>query len=81
MSTIPISPGVKRSNRTKLNRISAPTTLAALLAVGVAAVVTAAPAVAQEKMTTSTPAERNPTSCSSWVMTSAGCSRASTMRA
>jgi arylsulfatase len=49
MSTIPISSGVKRSNRTKLNRISAPTALAALLAVGMAAVVTAAPVVAQEK--------------------------------
>jgi arylsulfatase A-like enzyme len=49
MSTIPISSGVKRSNRTKLNRISAPTALAALLAVGLAAVVTAAPVVAQEK--------------------------------
>ena len=49
MSTIPISSGVKRSNRTKLNRISAATALAALLAVGLAAVLTAAPAVAQEK--------------------------------
>ena len=39
MSTIQISSGVKRS------RISAPTALAALLAVGMAAVVTAAPAV------------------------------------
>ena len=45
MSTIPTSSGVERSNRTKLNRISAPTALAALLAVGMAAVVTAAPAV------------------------------------
>ena len=44
MSTIQISSGVKRS------RTSAPTALAALLAVGLAAVVTAAPAVAQEKM-------------------------------
>ena len=43
MSTIPISSGVKRS------RTSALTALAALLAVGMAAVVTAAPAVAQEK--------------------------------
>ena len=49
MSTIQISSGVKRSNRTKLNRTSAPTALAALLAVGMAAVVTAAPAAAQEK--------------------------------
>ena len=49
MRTIPISSGVKRSNRTKLNRISAATALAALLAVGLAAVLTAAPAVAQEK--------------------------------
>ena len=60
MSTIPTSSGVERSNRTKLNRISAPTALAALLAVGIAAVLTAAPAVAQEKMTTSTPAEKKP---------------------
>ena len=43
MSTIQISSGVKRS------RTSAPTALAALLAIGVAAVVTTAPAVAQEK--------------------------------
>jgi hypothetical protein len=43
MSTIQISSGVKRS------RTSAPTALAALLAVGMAAVMTAAPAVAQEK--------------------------------
>ena len=43
MSTIQISSGVKRS------RISAPIALAALLAVGMAAVVMAAPAVAQEK--------------------------------
>ena len=43
MSTIQISSGVKRS------RTSGPTALAALLAVGMAAVVTAAPAVAQEK--------------------------------
>ena len=43
MSTIQFSSGVKRS------RTSAPTALAALLAVGMAAVVTAAPAVAQEK--------------------------------
>jgi hypothetical protein len=35
-----------------------PTALAALLAVGVAAVVTTAPALAQEKMTTPTPAEK-----------------------
>ena len=60
MSTIPTSSGVERSNRTKLNRISAPTALAALLAVGIAAVLTATPAVAQEKMTTSTPAEKKP---------------------
>ena len=39
MSTIQISSGVKRSDRT-----SAPIALAALLAVGMAAVVTAAPA-------------------------------------
>ena len=56
----PISSGVKRSNGRKLNRISAATALAALLAVGMAAVVTAAPAVAQEKMTTPTPAEKKP---------------------
>ena len=43
MSTIQIFSGSKRS------RTSAPTALAALLAVGMAAVVTAAPAVAQEK--------------------------------
>ena len=43
MSTIQISSGVKRS------RTSAPTALAALLAVGMAAVVTATPAAAQEK--------------------------------
>jgi predicted transcriptional regulator len=43
MSTIQISSRVKRS------RTSVPTALAALLAVGMAAVVTAAPAVAQEK--------------------------------
>ena len=49
MRTIQISPGVKRSNRTKLNRTGAPIALAALLAVGMAAAVTAAPAVAQEK--------------------------------
>ena len=54
MSTIQISSGVKRS------RTSAPIALAALLAVGMAAVVTAAPAVAQEKMTTPTPAEKKP---------------------
>ena len=54
MSTIQISSGVKRS------RTSAPTALAALLAVGMAAVVTAAPAVAQEKMTTPAPAEKKP---------------------
>ena len=48
MSTMQNS-AVKRSSRTKLNRTSAPTALAALLAVGMAAVVTAAPAVAQEK--------------------------------
>ena len=54
MSTIQISSGDKRS------RTSAPTALAALLAVGMAAVVTAAPAVAQEKMTTPTPAEKKP---------------------
>ena len=53
MSTIQISSGVKRS------RTSAPIALAALLAVGMAAVVTAAPAVAQEKMT-NTPAEKKP---------------------
>ena len=34
--------------------------MAALLAVGMAAVVTAAPAVAQEKMTTPAPAEKKP---------------------
>ena len=44
MSTIQISSGAK------LDRTSAPIALAALLAVGMAAVVTAAPAVAQEKM-------------------------------
>ena len=49
MRTIQISLGAKRSSRTKLIRTSAPTALAALLAVGMAAVVTAAPAVAQEK--------------------------------
>ena len=49
MNTIHFSSGVKRSIRTKLNRTSAPTALAALFAVGMAAVVTAAPAVAQEK--------------------------------
>ena len=54
MTTIQISSGVKRS------RTSAPTALAALLAVGLAAVVTAAPAVAQEKMTTPTPADKKP---------------------
>ena len=54
MSTIQISSGVKR------NGISAPIALAALLAVGMAAVVTAAPAVAQEKMTASTSAEKKP---------------------
>ena len=54
MSTIQIFSGTKRS------RTSAPTALAALLAVGMAAVVTAAPAVAQEKMTTPTPAETKP---------------------
>ena len=54
MTTIQISSGVKRS------RISAPTALAALLAVGVAAVATAAPAVAQEKMSTPTPGEKKP---------------------
>ena len=43
MSTIAISSGVKRSP------ISAPTALAALLAVGMAAVVTAGPASAQDK--------------------------------
>ena len=43
MSTIQFSSGVKRS------RTIAPTALAAFLAVGMAAVVTAAPAVAQEK--------------------------------
>ena len=53
MSTIQIF-CVKRS------RTSAPTALAALLAVGMAAVVTVAPAVAQEKMTTPTPAEKKP---------------------
>ena len=42
MSTIQISPGVKRS------RTSAPTALATLLAVGLAAVGSAAPAAAQE---------------------------------
>jgi Sulfatase len=50
MTTIQISLGIKRS------RISAPTALAALLAVGMAAVATA-PAVAQEKMT---PPEKKP---------------------
>jgi len=54
MSTIQITSGIKRS------RTSALTALAALLAVGMAAVVTAAPAVAQEKMTTPTPAEKKP---------------------
>ena len=54
MSTIQISSGVKRS------RTSAPIALAALLAVGMAAVVTAAPAVAQEKMSTPAPAEKKP---------------------
>ena len=54
MSTIQISSGSKRS------RTSALTALAALLTVGMAAVVTAAPAVAQEKMTASTPAEKKP---------------------
>ena len=54
MSTIQIFSGTKRS------RTSAPTALAALLAVSMAAVVTAAPAVAQEKMTTPTPAETKP---------------------
>ena len=71
MSTIQISSGDKRS------RTSAPIALAALLAVGMAAVVTAAPAVAQEKMTTLLRRRRSPTSYSSWVTTSAGCSRAS----
>ena len=47
MRTTQISSGVKRS------RTSAPTVLAALLAVGMAAVVTAAPAVAQERSRTS----------------------------
>ena len=51
MSTIQISSGAK------LDRTSAPIALAALLAVGMAAVVTAAPAVAQEKMS---PAEKKP---------------------
>ena len=54
MSTIQIFSGSKRS------RTSALTALAALLAVGMAAVVTAAPVVAQEKMTTPTPAEKKP---------------------
>ena len=58
MSKIPS--GVKRSNKTKLNRFSSSTALAALLAVGLAAVGTAAPAVAQEKMTTPAPAEKKP---------------------
>src|SRR6478672_11507207 len=54
MSTIQITSGIKRS------RTSALTALAALLAVGLAAVVTAAPVVAQEKMTTPTPAAQQP---------------------
>ena len=54
MSTIQIFSGSKR------RRTSAPTALAALLAVSMAAVVTAPPAVAQEKMTTPTPAEKKP---------------------
>jgi arylsulfatase A-like enzyme len=54
MSTIQITSGIKRS------RTSALTALAALLAVGLAAVVTAAPVVAQEKMTTPSPAEKKP---------------------
>ena len=49
MSTIPTISDLNRSNGTKFNRAAALTALAALLAVGMAAVVTAAPAVAQEK--------------------------------
>ena len=54
MRTIQISSGIKR------RRTSAPIALAALLAVSMAAVVMAAPAVAQEKMTTPAPAEKKP---------------------
>ena len=58
MSKIPS--GVKRSNKTKLNRFSSSTALAALLAVGMAVVGMVAPAVAQEKMTTPAPASQQP---------------------
>jgi len=62
MSTIPISSGVKRSNRTKLNRTSAPTTLAALLAVGWSR---------SGQLLQQLPKKRNPIFCSSWVTTPA----------
>jgi arylsulfatase A-like enzyme len=48
MSIIQNFKGVKRSSERKLNRTSAPTTLAALHAVGLAAVMSVAPATAQE---------------------------------
>ncbi len=67
MSTIQISSGVKRS------RTSAPTALAALLAVGMAAV--------GSRLLRQLPKRRNPTSSSSWETTSVGCSRASIMAA
>ena len=60
MSTIQIPSTEERPSRTQLKQTSAITALAALLAVGLAAVGTAAPAVAQEKMTTPAPAEKKP---------------------
>ena len=60
MSTIQIPSTEERPSRTQLKQTSAITALAALLAVGLAAVGTAALAVAQEKMTTPAPAEKKP---------------------
>ena len=58
MSTIQIPSTEVRPSRTQLKQTSAFTALAAVLAVGLAAVGTAPLAVAQEKMTTPAPAEK-----------------------
>ena len=60
MSTIQIPSTEVRPSRTQLKQTSAFTALAAVLAVGLAAVGTAPLAVAQEKMTTPAPAEKKP---------------------